>query len=84
MPLFFCSTALLIAIAVVAMVVPTVACAICVGSGNITKSWDNYIVTYHPYRKTLLGDQFKVVPCEECRGRGRLTWIQSKLQGSTQ
>jgi hypothetical protein len=81
MPLFVGLVALLFGLGAVAAWVPTIPCADCGGSGNIRVETPTFEEICHPYRKTLLGAQFKIVPCGECQGKGRLTWVHNKLLG---
>jgi hypothetical protein len=81
MPLFIGLVALLIALGVAAAWVPTISCAVCSGSGGIRVETPNFIEGNRLYHMTFFGDQFRVDPCGECRGKGRVTWVHSKLMG---
>jgi hypothetical protein len=81
MPMFICVVALLIALGVAAAGLPTIPCAVCGGSGGIRVETPHYIEGNRRYRKTFFGDQFRVDPCGECLGKGRVTWVRSKLLG---
>ncbi len=84
MPVFFGIVALFVALGIMGAWLPTVPCAVCGGSGSIRSRRDNYVETFHPYGKTLLGDQFKVDPCGECHGKGRVTWVRAQLSGGVE